>query len=80
MLFALAFQAEQERDQIAGKLSCLAGITADLEDKIGRPRPSLNSLDELHGTPGEVEAAVGAFNTASRLLRKFLEIYPAQAG
>lgn len=77
VLASLVLRVEEARSRIARKTGDLSREIGHLERRIKDPSASLNNLGELQAVPGSVEAAVGAYDAASGILRDFLNIYPA---
>lgn len=75
MLLELVSAVEDSRAQVRHTLKAVRHDLDHLELITGATSPSLNTLGELQGKPAAVEAAVGAFAVANRLLQRFLVLY-----
>jgi ribosomal protein L37E len=75
MLLELCTAVEEARSMIRNSVKSLRSDLDHLEAQVSAHSPLLNTLGELQQRPAAVEAAVGAFAVADRLLRVFMKAH-----
>jgi hypothetical protein len=78
MLFHLLVAREDARRHIQSAIGRIKSNLDRLDETVAKPSPHLNDLGELQQQPAALEAAVGAFCAASKMLRRYLETFPAK--
>ena len=75
-LLTLFSAREDARHRLLSHVQQLRHDLTGLEQMLERTSPILNTLGELQQRPAAIEAAVGEFAAADRMLREYVKAFP----
>jgi epoxyqueuosine reductase QueG len=78
MMLYLVSDREETRRHLLTNIKRLRESLDRLEGMVQSGTPHLNDLGELQQAPAAVEAGVGQFSVARRVLERYLKTYPAK--